>query len=300
MNGVLVVDKPAGFTSFDVVAKLRGILKERKIGHGGTLDPEATGVLPIFLGNATKLCDYFPYDEKTYFVELTLGIETDTEDIFGEVLKENPVNVSNEQVEEAILSFVGDYPQVPPMYSAKWLDGKRLYELAREGVVVERDPVMVKVNAITDLSISLPKATFRVSCSKGTYIRTLCKDIGQKLGCGGCMSVLRREQHGIFTLKEAKTIEEIRDTFLQGEMNRIFVPTEDLFPALRKVFVKESANPHFLNGNRLYREEFLEESVPEKPNDRELFRFFTEDQVFKAIYQYKEEEDAFFPHKMFL
>jgi len=300
MNGVLVVDKPTDFTSFDVVAKLRGMLKQKKIGHGGTLDPQATGVLPIFFGNATKLCDYLPYDEKTYAVELTLGIETDTEDIFGTVLKTSAVHVTETQLEKAILSFVGDYDQIPPMYSAKQVDGRRLYDMAREGIVIERKAVPVFIEKITDIVIDLPKATFKVSCSKGTYIRTLCKDIGEKLGCGGCMSALRREQHGIFTLHAAHTLEEIEKARDWGTVEDFLIPTEDLFPTWPKISVKPEGKLHLENGNYLYPEELNEVLDLSSIEDGAKFRVYAPEKEFKAIYEYRKAEEKFVSHKMFL
>ena len=185
--------KKKGFTSHDVVAKLRGIVGQKKIGHTGTLDPDATGVLPVCLGKATKLCDLLTDKNKTYEAVLLLGKTTDTQDITGEVLEEK-VNrgTDRRKVREAIEGFIGDYEQIPPMYSALKVNGKKLYELAREGKVIERKARPVKILDIQILEIDLPKVRMEVSCSKGTYIRTLCHDIGEKLGCGGCMESLIR------------------------------------------------------------------------------------------------------------
>ena len=190
MNGVINVYKEAGFTSHDVVAKLRGIVKQKKIGHTGTLDPDAEGVLPVCLGNATKLCGLLTEKEKTYRAVLLLGQTTDTQDTSGRVLTEAPVAATGEQVREAIMSFLGDYDQVPPMYSALKVNGKKLYELAREGKEVERQARRVRILDMEIHEIRLPEVTFTVTCSSGTYIRTLCQDIGEKLGCGGCMKSL--------------------------------------------------------------------------------------------------------------
>lgn len=188
IHGIINVYKEKGFTSHDVVAKLRGIVGQKKIGHTGTLDPDATGVLPVCLGKATKLCDLLTDKNKTYEAVLLLGKTTDTQDITGEVLEEKSTEaLTEEKVREAIEGFIGDYEQIPPMYSALKVNGKKLYELAREGKVIERKARPVKILDIQILEIDLPKVRMEVSCSKGTYIRTLCHDIGEKLGCGGCM-----------------------------------------------------------------------------------------------------------------
>lgn len=190
IHGIVIIHKEKGFTSHDVVAKLRGICGQKKIGHTGTLDPEATGVLPVCLGSGTKLCDMLTDKDKEYVTELLLGVETDTQDMTGTVLARHPVSVSQEQVREAVLSFGGSYMQVPPMYSALKINGKKLYELAREGKEVERRAREVRIEEIEILQMQLPVVRLRVVCSKGTYIRTLCADIGQKLGCGGVMESL--------------------------------------------------------------------------------------------------------------
>ena len=189
-QGIIVIHKEKGFTSHDVVAKLRGILHMKKIGHTGTLDPDATGVLPVALGKGTKLVDLLTDKEKTYEAVLHLGIDTDTQDMSGTVLEERPVNVTEEEVRKVLKSFVGEQLQVPPMYSALKVNGKKLYELAREGKTVERKARPVCFYEIEPLEFHLPLVKIRVTCSKGTYIRTLCHDIGEKLGCGGCMEEL--------------------------------------------------------------------------------------------------------------
>ena len=199
VNGIINVYKEKGYTSFDVVAKLRGIFKQKKIGHTGTLDPDATGVLPVCLGKATKLCDLLTDKNKTYEAVLLLGKTTDTQDITGEVLEEKSTEaLTEEKVREAIEGFIGDYEQIPPMYSALKVNGKKLYELAREGKVIERKARPVKILDIQILEIDLPKVRMEVSCSKGTYILTLCHDIGEKLGCGGCMESLMRTRVSTF------------------------------------------------------------------------------------------------------
>lgn len=202
INGIINVYKEAGFTSHDVVAKLRGILKQKKIGHTGTLDPDATGVLPVCLGKGTKLCDMLTNTDKTYEAVLELGITTDTQDISGRVLKQNEVSIHEDEIIECIEGFVGECMQIPPMYSALKVNGKKLYELAREGIEVERKPRKVVFREIEILDVSLPRITLKVTCSKGTYIRTLCNDIGEALGCGGCMKSLIRTRVGIFAIED--------------------------------------------------------------------------------------------------
>ena len=204
-DGMINVCKEKGFTSHDVVAKLRGILHQKKIGHTGTLDPDATGVLPVCLGKGTKLCDMITDRDKTYRAVMMLGRTTDTQDISGQILTEKAVNVDEREVRDAAVSFVGDYMQIPPMYSAIKVDGKKLYELARAGQEVERKARHVVINALNITEIQLPYVTMEVSCSKGTYIRTLCQDIGEKLGCGACMTELVRLKVGAFDIAHAWT-----------------------------------------------------------------------------------------------
>ena len=201
-HGVINVYKEPGYTSHDVVARLRGILRQKKIGHTGTLDPAAEGVLPVCLGQGTRLCDMLTEKSKTYEAVMLLGTITDTEDTTGQVLGKYPVTVSDQEVQEAAESFIGDYNQIPPMYSALKVDGKKLYELARAGKQVERAARPVKILSLTITRMELPRVWMRVSCSKGTYIRTLCSDIGNKLGCGGCMESLKRIQKAIEMLEK--------------------------------------------------------------------------------------------------
>ena len=229
LDGVLNIYKEKGYTSHDVVAKMRGILRQKKIGHTGTLDPDAEGVLPVCLGKGTRLCDMLTDHSKVYRAVLLLGIDTDTQDISGQILEKRPVEENPEQVLEVIKSFIGPYDQIPPMYSALKVDGKRLYELARAGKIVERQARPVVIHDITVESMELPRVTMTVSCSKGTYIRTLCHDIGEKLGCGGCMEALIRTRVGRFELKDSislKELEKIRDEERLGEY---LVSVEEMF-----------------------------------------------------------------------
>ena len=236
IHGIINVYKEKGFTSHDVVAKLRGIVGQKKIGHTGTLDPDATGVLPVCLGKATKLCDLLTDKNKTYEAVLLLGKTTDTQDITGEVLEEKSTEaLTEEKVREAIEGFIGDYEQIPPMYSALKVNGKKLYELAREGKVIERKARLVKILDIQILEIDLPKVRMEVSCSKGTYIRTLCHDIGEKLGCGGCMESLIRTRVSTFRIEDAKTLDEIETLKQEGKLAELLVPIDAMFPDRKSV-----------------------------------------------------------------
>ena len=231
-GGIIIIDKPAGWTSMDVCAKLRGILKERRVGHGGTLDPMATGVLPVFVGNATKAVEFAEKGDKEYIAGLRLGIQTNTQDSSGEILETRPVSAGPEELEKALENFRGEILQIPPMYSAIKIQGKKLYELARKGQEVERKPRPVTIYALEILErTGEMEYLLRVRCSKGTYVRTLCHDIGQALGCGGCMSSLRRTMAAGFTLEQAVTLEEVQD---RGEA--LLMPVDRFFegyPAFR-------------------------------------------------------------------
>ena len=212
MDGIVIVDKPRDWTSQDVTARLRRVFGTRRIGHGGTLDPMATGVLPVFVGRATRGVEFFEHAEKTYETVLRLGLTTDTEDITGTVLSERPVSVTAQQVEQALEAFRGEIMQVPPMYSALKVNGQKLCDLARKGKVVQRQPRPITIHELTLLEQGENTLRLRVRCSKGTYIRTLCKDIGEKLGCGGCMQQLRRVSAGEYTIEEAVPLQELLDT----------------------------------------------------------------------------------------
>ncbi len=209
MNGILVIDKPCGPTSHDIVDAVRQILRERKVGHTGTLDPVATGVLPLVIGSATKIARYLTGGDKTYQATFRLGVSTSTLDGEGEVTRERPVTVSDAQVRAVLADFVGDIEQIPPMYSAKKVDGKRLYELARQGVEVEREPKKVQVRSLEVHSLALPDVTIEVRCSAGTYVRVLAHDVGERLGCGAHLCQLRRVAAGPFTIADAVSFAEL-------------------------------------------------------------------------------------------
>lgn len=297
-HGIINVYKEKGFTSHDVVAKLRGICKQKKIGHTGTLDPDAVGVLPVCLGSATKLCDMLTDKEKEYVAVLLLGKETDTQDSSGEVLTEKEVTASVEEVREAIFSFLGDYAQVPPMYSALKVNGKKLYELAREGKEVERAARNVVIHELEILEEDMPRMTIRVRCSKGTYIRTLCHDIGQKLGCGGVMESLLRSKSGQFLKEDAHTLSEIQKFADEGNLEQLVVPVEKMFTQLLPVSAKEEAKKALLNGNQLKKSEVL------LPEDFVLtpgmqVRMYNHEGTFFGVYEYQKERRLFCPVKLF-
>ena len=246
INGILNIYKEKGYTSHDVVAKLRGIVGQKKIGHTGTLDPDAEGVLPVCLGRATKLCDMLTDKNKTYETVLLLGKTTDTQDISGEVLKTGDTStLTEEQVRKCVLEFVGEYDQLPPMYSALKVNGKKLYELAREGKVVERKTRKVQILDIQIKEIALPRVRMEVSCSKGTYIRTLCHDIGEKLGCGGCMEKLLRTRVSKFELKDSLKLDEVRRYREQGKFTEILIPIDEMFADRKAVVVKKQFEMKF-------------------------------------------------------
>ncbi len=303
-DGVINIYKEKGFTSFDVVAKLRGILKQKKIGHTGTLDPDAEGVLVVCLGKATKLCDVLTDKNKCYKATMQLGITTDTEDSSGMVQSKSDVTVSEEQVREAILSFVGEYDQIPPMYSAIKINGKKLYELARQGKVIEREPRRVAVHEIQIESIDLPYVRFMVSCSKGTYIRSLCRDIGAKLGCGAIMEALVRtevnaEKFGaVFTLDKAMKLSDVERAVEDGTISSHILPIDQMFPHLLHYTVTNAANSRLLNGNLLSRQDFAEDVSD--PADGEQVLVYDKDGTFKAIYRYQQDNGVWKADKMFL
>lgn len=251
MNGMINVYKEKGYTSHDVVAKLRGICRQKKIGHTGTLDPDAEGVLPVCLGTATKVCGLLTDKDKVYEAVLLLGKETDTQDISGTVLREAGVCIGEAEVRGVIDSFVGVYSQVPPMYSALKVNGKKLYDLARAGVEVERKPRQVHIYQIQVLKMQLPRIRMRVHCSKGTYIRTLCHDIGQKLGCGGCMEELLRTKVSIFELEDALKLSQIQTLAEEKRLHEILLPADRLFLDLPKAEAAAGFQTMLQNGNRL-------------------------------------------------
>lgn len=246
MDGIVIVDKPQDWTSQDVTARLRRVFNTRRIGHGGTLDPMATGVLPVFVGRATRGVEFFEHAEKTYEAVLRLGLTTDTEDVTGTVLTEAPVSATDEQIAETLEAFRGNIMQVPPMYSALKVDGQKLCDLARKGKTVERQPRPITIHELTLLERGENTLHLRVRCSKGTYIRTLCKDIGEALGCGGCMERLRRVQAGEYTITEAVPLQELLDT---AEPEKYLRSVDTMFRNYPAVTLTANQEKRCRNGN---------------------------------------------------
>lgn len=298
INGIVNVYKEKGFTSFDVVAKMRGIFRQKKIGHTGTLDPDAEGVLPVCLGKATRVCDLLTDKDKEYETVLLLGQETDTQDISGEILNQAEVTCSKEEVEEAIFSFLGDYMQLPPMYSALKVNGQKLCDLARKGITVERQPRLVKILNIEILEISLPEVRMKVHCSKGTYIRTLCQDIGTKLGCFGCMKSLIRTRVSDFTLDKTYKLSELENLVKnakEGQADYFFVQSVDcVFKDYPAISVKEGARKMIVNGNRIPESYVVEKVISSK------LRLYDELGNFVGLYSYQQAEKDYKPIKIFM
>ena len=276
-----------------MVAKLRGILKQKKIGHTGTLDPQAQGVLPVCLGKGTKLCDLLADHDKEYEAVLRLGITTDTQDMEGNVLQESSVQVSEEEVRTCILSFQGEQMQVPPMYSALKVNGKKLYELAREGKVVERKARPVTFHKIEVLWMELPKVKIRVQCSKGTYIRTLCNDIGEKLGCGGCMEELLRTRVERFALEDAVKLDEVQKAMEEGTVDSLIFPVDRIFDQYPTAKTTTQGDLLVHNGNRLFSELLQEEPEAESG----YVRVYDSEDTFIGLFEKK--TDQLVPVKMF-
>ena len=246
MDGIVIVDKPAGWTSQDVTARLRRVFNTRRVGHGGTLDPMATGVLPVFVGRATRGVEFFEHAGKIYEATLRLGITTDTEDITGTVLTEQEPSVSEADFLAVLAQFRGKIQQIPPMYSALKIGGKKLYDLARQGKQVERQPREIEIFELTCLEFSGVTARLRIACSKGTYIRTLCKDIGEALGCGGCMEQLRRVAAGEYTISEAVPLDNLLNTETPGSYLR---PVDSMFGNFEAITLTEKQELRCRNGN---------------------------------------------------
>lgn len=300
-HGIINVYKEPGYTSHDVVARLRGILRQKKIGHTGTLDPAAEGVLPVCLGMGTRLCDMLADRTKTYEAVLLLGLTTDTQDTTGRILTEDPEGVlalSEEQVREAVLSFLGDYNQIPPMYSALKVDGKKLYELARAGREVERKPRPVQILDLSIQEISLPRVRMTVTCSKGTYIRTLCYDIGSRLGCGGAMEHLIRTRVDRFCAEDSLRLDEIEALRDQGRVEERICTIEEAleaYPALRALPEGDKA---LRNGNPCFKQQLSQ--VPEGRRTGDRYRMYSSQGTFMGVYEYQEEKHWWKPWKMFL
>lgn len=253
LNGIICINKPKGFTSFDVIAKLRGILKMKKLGHSGTLDPMATGVLPVFAGNATKAISILPDTEKSYLAGFKLGIVTDTEDITGNILEKHPVSAGREELEKAAEAFRGKIKQTPPMYSAVSVGGKRLYTLARKGIEIDRPSREITVSSfeIREFNLETGEGQIFVTCSKGTYIRTLINDMGQNLGCGGIMTSLVRTKANGFSLEDCFTLEEIERFRDENRLDSAVISAEKLFSELPSLTLNGKKTQMYKNGVKL-------------------------------------------------
>ncbi|WP_138263660.1 tRNA pseudouridine(55) synthase TruB [[Clostridium] hylemonae] len=298
IHGVINVYKEKGFTSHDVVARMRGITRQKKIGHTGTLDPDAEGVLPVCMGKATRLCDMLTDKDKTYEAVLLLGTETDTQDTSGVILAgKDTSHLTEETVRRAVLSFTGEYEQTPPMYSAVKVNGRKLYELAREGKVVERSARKVRIHEIRILAVDLPRVRMEIHCSKGTYIRTLCHDIGQSLGCGGCMEQLFRTRAGRFEIAESLRLSEIEKKRDDGTLMEAVVPVDEMFPDYRKIVADEKQEPLAYNGNTFPHR--VSQETGGGLADGEKVRVYDREGNFIAVYEYRSAEDNFRVKKMF-
>lgn len=303
LDGIINIFKEKGFTSHDVVAVVRKIIGQKKVGHTGTLDPEALGVLPVCVGRGTKLADYIMAEKKTYKAEITLGVTTTTEDHTGEIIETKNFVFDEDKIKNAISSFIGEYMQVPPMYSAIKINGKKLYDLAREGKSIERKARKINIYNI-EINELLPpdKVVITVECSKGTYIRTLCSDIGKELGCGAHMSYLLRTASGDFNVDDAVTLEELKNIFLDGRINDILIPVDKALDNFKKVIVCEKSDKFLKNGCKIYSSYF--ESISENICDGEYILAYDYNNVFVGIYialSDNEKEELYIkPVKIFL
>lgn len=305
-HGIINIYKEQGYTSHDVVAKLRGILSQKKIGHTGTLDPAAEGVLPVCLGKGTRLCDLLTDKTKTYRAVMLLGTETDTQDTTGTVIQVRCVDSLKETaVREAAESFIGPYNQIPPMYSALKVNGKKLYELAREGREVERQARLVEIYSLQVEHVELPRVIMTISCSKGTYIRTLCHDIGEKLGCGGCMEHLVRTQAGGFTIKDSlrlSDVEQLRDT---KQLAKHIVAVDQIFDHCPELHSGNDYLDKLLKNGNPFTDVQMGDMVSGnigavQPEDQAWFRVYDSSGQFVGIYEYQEKEKRWKPKKIFL
>lgn len=296
LNGIINVYKEKGYTSFDVVAVMRGITGTRKVGHTGTLDPGAEGVLPVCIGNATALCDMLTDKRKEYVASFLLGRSTDTLDAGGTVLEEREVRTDEKELTAAIGSFVGGYHQLPPMYSAKKVDGKRLYDLARAGKEIERKPQFVEICDIEILEMALPEFTVRVSCGKGTYIRSLGADIAAKCGELAVMTSLKRTVSGQFDISSAHTLNELTDLKNEGALDSVLVPTDIIFSELPGLRTQADTDRFLYNGNKLRTDNFDDVNF----TDGQDYRMYDSKGEFKAVYSCRGRENMLVPKKMFL
>ncbi len=302
INGILNISKEAGYTSFDVVAVVRGVYRQRKCGHTGTLDPMATGVLPVALGKATKVCGLLTDWDKEYVAELLLGRTTDTLDITGETTGEDEaaaLKLSEEAITGAVNRYLGEIEQIPPMFSALKKDGRRLYDIARSGETVVREARKVTISELEILGIELPVVKIRILCSKGTYIRTLCDDIGRDLGCGGCMQSLVRTAVGPFKISDAVSLDSIRalrDEGKEDELSGLLKPVDSVFSNLPSANVKADAEKFLANGNKLSEDDL---EIAEGFSGSDAFRIYHVDGTFAAVYEKDPHTGMLKPRRMF-
>lgn len=306
INGIINIYKERGFTSHDVVARMRKITGQKKIGHTGTLDPDAEGVLPVCLGRATKLCDMLTDKDKTYEAVLLLGTETDTQDLSGQILKECDISQLTEQsTENCIKSFEGEYDQIPPMYSALKVNGRKLCDLAREGKTVERKSRRVHIYNIRITDMKLPRVRMEVSCSKGTYIRTLCHDIGEALGTGGCMESLIRTKAGIFGINDSIHLSDAERLMQENRLEEVLLPVDQMFAEYREIILSGKNQELAYNGNPFFwnPEDQLSgthfSAVTFQPAQNEKCRVYDKNGNFIGIYRY-DQSGCFRLEKMFL
>ena len=289
LNGVINVYKEKGYTSHDVVAIVRKTLNIKKVGHTGTLDPDAEGVLPVCIGQATKLADYIMAERKSYTAEITFGAETTTQDASGDIIKEYEYTFDENRLRKVIDTFKGEQTQVPPMYSAIKINGKKLYEIAREGKEIERKARKITVYDIRIAEINPPnKAIIEIDCSKGTYIRSLCSDIGNKLGWGAFMSSLTRTASGKFKLNEAVKLDELKNAAERGEAEKFIIPPDDVLSGYKRVTVSEKADKYLYNGGKIYGG-YLK--YDKKPSDNEIVLGYDATGRLVGIYLYKFDEE---------
>lgn len=300
INGIIVINKEKGYTSHDVVARLRGILHTKKIGHTGTLDPMAEGVLPVCIGGATKLCETFTGHDKEYEAVMLLGGTYDTLDVTGQLLETREVMSTAEEIEAALKSFIGGYDQIPPMYSARKINGKKLYDLARSGITVERPPVFVNIYDISIVSIDLPRVRIKVKCGKGTYIRSLIDDTGKKLGCGAAMESLTRTRSGDFTLEGAHTLSEIEEAAKNDKISDVIITLDEVFSDLPAYEPSGDLVKFVRNGNVLPGRKVRDAMSQKRPKEGDRIRVCDATGKLCGIYEYKIAGDIFKPYKMFL
>lgn len=289
-DGIINVYKEKGYTSFDVVAILRRILKIRKIGHTGTLDPEAEGVLPVCIGKATKTVEFLTDKTKLYAASFELGITTDTQDNTGNVISVSSVCANEEDIIRAVKGFIGTYSQIPPMYSAVKVNGRKLYELAREGKTVERKPREVNIYSIDDITVTNRKVFMRVLCSKGTYIRTLCHDIGERLGCGAHMTSLIREKSGTFEINQSLRLTKIEELNNNNELDKYILPIDEIYFEYEKVIIDPKYDKALYNGNLLKEDYLLYKALLKRESN---YRIYDYSHRFIGIYCYTKVHDIY-------